>query len=144
MRILDGNHRAATQKRLTVTRGHTAGPLPGVCLAVLDADAMLVCDVVCCEDGHAHERSQIDRVLPLVGAGEVWIADRNFSTTDFLQGVSGRGGCFVVRRHGNLRVQPRGEFGPEVPTERGGCASVRSTCAARAEWCWRRGTWWCG
>jgi IS4 transposase len=118
-KILDGNHLAATHKRLKVTRGHTAGPLPGMCLVVLDADAGLVCDVVCCEDGHTHERSQIDRVLPLVGADEVWIADRNFSTTDFLQGVSVRGGCFVVRRHGNLRVRPRGAFGPEVWTERG-------------------------
>ena len=139
VKILDGNHLAATQKRLRVTRGHTAGPLPGVCLAVLDADAMLVCDVVCCEDGHAHERSLIDRVLPLVRAGEVWIADRNFSTTDFLEGVSGREGCFVVRRHGNLRIQARGAFGPEVPTGRGwvrerpvdACRAGRAVLAAR-------------
>ena len=33
--ILDGNHLAATQKRLRVTRGHTAGPLPGQVLAIL-------------------------------------------------------------------------------------------------------------
>ena len=35
MRILDGNHLAATQRRLGVTRGHTAGPLPGQSLVVL-------------------------------------------------------------------------------------------------------------
>src|SRR5262245_47037633 len=29
VRILDGNHLAATQKRLKVIRGHSAGPLPG-------------------------------------------------------------------------------------------------------------------
>jgi hypothetical protein len=33
VRILDGNHLAATQKRLKVTRGHRAGPLPGQSLA---------------------------------------------------------------------------------------------------------------
>lgn len=139
VKVLDGNHLAATQKRLKVTRGHTAGPLPGVCLAVLDADTMLVCDVVPCEDGHAHERSLIDRVLPLVRADELWIADRNFSTTDFLEGVSGRGGCFVVRRHGNLGIQARGEFGPEVETGRGWarqrevdvCREGRAVLAAR-------------
>jgi IS4 transposase len=138
-KILDGNHLAATHKRLEVARGHTAGPLPGMCLVVLDADAGLVCDVVCCEDGHTHERSQIDRVLPLVGADELWIADRNFSTTDFLAGVSGRGGYFVVRRHGNLRVQPRGAFGSEVWTARGWvrqrrvdvCREGRAVLAAR-------------
>ena len=138
-KILDGNHLAATDKRLKVARGHTAGPLPGMCLVVLDADAGVVCDVVCCEDGHTHERSQIDRVLPLVGTDEVWIADRNFSTTDFLAGVSARGGCFVVRRHGNLRLQPRGAFGPEVWTPRGWvrerrvevCREGRAVLAAR-------------
>lgn len=119
VKILDGNHLAATDKRLKVTRGHTAGPLPGMCLAVLDAEAMLVSDVICCEDGHAHERSLIDRVVPLVQANEVWIADRNFSTTDFLEGVSQRGSCFVIRRHGNLRIQAQSAFGPEVETGRG-------------------------
>jgi hypothetical protein len=119
VKILDGNHLAATQKRLKVTRGHSAGPLPGMCLAVLDADAMLVSDVIPCEDGHAHERSLIDQVVPLVQANEVWIADRNFSTVDFLQGVSVRPSCFVVRRHGKLKIQALGEFSSEVETERG-------------------------
>jgi hypothetical protein len=51
-RILDGNHLAATQKRLKVTRGHTAGALPGQSLAVLDPALMLVTDIIPCEDGH--------------------------------------------------------------------------------------------
>jgi hypothetical protein len=119
VKILDGNQLAATQKRLKVTRGHTAGPLPGKSLAVLDAASMLVSDVIPCEDGHTNERALIDQVVPLVAAGEVWIADRIFSTVDFLRGVSERKAFFVVRRHGNLQYLPHGEFGPEVETERG-------------------------
>src|SRR3954468_24301344 len=52
VRILDGNHLAATQKRLQVTRGHSAGPLPGQSLAVLDPSLMLVSHLILCEDGH--------------------------------------------------------------------------------------------
>lgn len=119
VKILDGNQLAATQKRLKVTRGHTAGPLPGKSLAVLDAASMLVSDVIPCEDGYTNERALIDQVLPRVNADEVWIADRIFSTVDFLQGVTQQRAFFVVRRHGNLNYQPHGEFGPEVETDRG-------------------------
>jgi IS4 transposase len=119
VKILDGNQLAATQKRLKVTRGHTAGPLPGKSLSVLDAASMLVSDVIACEDGYTNERALIDQVLPLVNANEVWIADRIFSTVDFLQGVTQRRAFFVVRRHGNLNYLPHGEFGPETETDRG-------------------------
>lgn len=119
VKILDGNHLGATQKRLRVTRGHTAGPLPGVCLAVLDPAAMLVTDVIPSEDGHTNERALIDRVLPRVHAHEVWIADRIFSTLSFLEGVARQDAFFVVRRHGLLNYLPHGEFGPETETERG-------------------------
>jgi hypothetical protein len=119
VKILDGNQLAATQKRLKVTRGHTAGPLPGKSLAVLDAASMLVSDVIPCEDGHANERALIGPVLLLVVAGEVWIADRIFSTVEFLSGVNERNAFFVIRRHGQLQYLPHGEFGPEVETERG-------------------------
>src|ERR1041384_2262028 len=55
VRILDGNHLAATQKRLKVVRGHSAGPLPGQSLAVLDPALMLVTDLIPCEEiGRAH------------------------------------------------------------------------------------------
>jgi hypothetical protein len=119
VKILDGNHLAATQKRLRVTRGHTAGPLPGLSLAVLDAASMLVTDVIPCEDGNANERSLIDQVVSRVSADEVWIADRIFSTLDFFEGLTRRRAHFVVRRHGNLNYLPHGEFTPEVETERG-------------------------
>src|ERR1041384_5797997 len=119
VRILDGNHLAATQKRLKVVRGHSAGPLPGQSLAVLDPALMLVTDLIPCEDAHTQERALIGQVLPLVQKGDVWIEDRNFCTVDFLLGVQKARAHFVVRRHGNLTVQPQGEFGSEFETDTG-------------------------
>jgi hypothetical protein len=54
-----------------------------------------------------------------VQQGDVWIEDRNFCTTDFLLGVHRRRAHFVVRRHGNLTVQPQNEFGKEFETDTG-------------------------
>lgn len=130
VKILDGNHLAATQKRLKVTRGHTGGVLPGQCLAVLDPALMLVTDVIPCEDAHAQERALLGRVLPLVQEGDVWIEDRNFCTVDFLLGVKRAGAYFVVRRHGNLTVRPQGPYGEEVETDTG-WASERQVSVRR-------------
>src|SRR5262245_31127049 len=66
VRILDGNHLAATQKRLKVVRGHSAGALPGQSLAVLDPALMLITELIPCEDAHTQERALIGQVLPLV------------------------------------------------------------------------------
>jgi hypothetical protein len=119
VRILDGNHLAATQKRLKVTRGHSAGPLPGQSLAVLDPALMVVTDIIPCEDAHTQERALIERALPLVREDDLWIEDRNFCTVDFLLGVIRRRACFLTRRHGNLTVEPQGEFGTEIETRTG-------------------------
>jgi hypothetical protein len=102
VKILDGNHLAATQHRLAVLRTTTAGPLPGLCLVVLDPALMLAVDVFPCEDGHAQERSLLPQVLPTVQPRDVWIDDRNFCTLDFLTGIAARGGYFVTRQHLNL------------------------------------------
>ena len=119
VRILDGNHLAATQRRLGVTRGHTAGPLPGQSLVVLDPALTLITDVVLCEDAHTQERALIDQILPLVRARDVWVADRNFCTVEFLREVVDRRAYVVTRRHGNLRVEAETEYGDEVATDRG-------------------------
>lgn len=130
VRILDGNHLAATQKRLKVTRGHRAGPLPGQSVAVLDPALMLITDVIPCEDAHTQERALIAQILPLVHEGDVWIEDRNFCTMDFLHGVEHRRAYFVARRHGNLTIEPQGEFGLEVETDTG-WASERAVWVCR-------------
>jgi IS4 transposase len=110
VKILDGNHLAGTQHRLKELRTIGAGALPGKALVVLDPQAMLVTDVFPCEDGHAQERSLLDQVLETIRPDEVWIADRNFCTTDFLFGIARRGGCFVIRQHGaTLFIEGMGE-----------------------------------
>jgi IS4 transposase len=107
VRVLDGNHLAATDRRLDVLRGHAAGPLPGQALVVYDPDAGLVTAMVGCEDGHAQERAFLPAVLTRVRPREVWVADRNFCTTGFLFGLVQRRAAFVIRQH---RQTLRGEL----------------------------------
>jgi hypothetical protein len=108
VRIIDGNHLAATQRRLEVLRGSIAGPLPGHSLVVLDPELMLATHMIPCEDGHAQERSLTDQILGLVDANDVWIADRNFCTTALLGGIAEREGFYVIRQHANLPVVSAG------------------------------------
>ena len=98
-KIIDGNHLAATEHRLRELRSNPARPLPGQALVVLEPEPMLMTDVFPCEDGHAQERSLFPQVLESVQAKDVWIADRNFCTTEFLFGISARDAYFVIREH---------------------------------------------
>ena len=90
VRILDGNHLAATQHRLKPLRGLRSGPLPGLTLVAYDPQWAMVTDVIPCEDGHAQERALLAEVLPLVQPRDVWVADRNFCTTGFLFAIAAR------------------------------------------------------
>lgn len=102
LRILDGNHLAATQRRLEVLWSVAAGPLPGLALVAFDVASMMMSDVILCEDGHASERSLTAEILALVVEGDCWIADRNFCTHEILFGVLARKGAFVIRQHAGL------------------------------------------
>jgi hypothetical protein len=55
-----------------------------------------------CEDGHAQERSLLSEVLQTVHAGDLWIADRNFCTREFLCSIDTRGAFFILRQHEGL------------------------------------------
>lgn len=99
VKILDGNHLAKTQRRLKPLRSVAAGPLPGQSLAVLDPELGLVVDIVCCEDGHAQERSYTDQILSQTQPQDVWIADRNFCTTGILFAIAFHRGKFLIRQH---------------------------------------------
>jgi IS4 transposase len=107
-KIVDGNHLAATERRLAVLSGCKAGPLPGHALVVLDPSLMLAIDMVPCEDGHAQERSLFGHLLEQVEAKDVWVADRNFCTAGFLAGIIARSGYFIIRQHANLPVRSAG------------------------------------
>jgi IS4 transposase len=110
VRILDGNHLAATEHRIGELRDIAAGALPGKVLAVLDPDRRLIVDVFPCEDGHAQERSLLVDVLDAMQPGEVWIADRNFCTALFLFQTAANRSYFVVRQHAvNVRWEAIGE-----------------------------------
>ena len=102
-RVLDGNAIAATERRLGPLRGTSAGPLPGKSLVVLDADRRVIRDLFPCPDGHAQERSILPQVYPTVGPGELWVADRNFCTAEFLSELAGPRGLLrrpPARQHG--------------------------------------------
>jgi len=108
VRIVDGNHLAATERRLKVLRGSIAGPLPGHALVVLDPSLMLATHIIPCEDGHAQERSLSAKLIELVDANDVWIADRNFCTSTLLSGVAARDAFYVIRHHANMRLVSAG------------------------------------
>lgn len=100
VRIIDGNHLPASDKRLKPLRGFRGAALPGQSLVVYDPDLGMIVDLVPCEDGHAQERSLMEPILQSAQRGELWIADRNFSTRTILTGWHGRGSAFIVREHG--------------------------------------------
>ena len=98
-RILDGNHLAASEKRLKLLRSLRGTALPGHSLVVYDPDLGLVLDVIPCEDAYAGERPLMPEVLPTAQDGDLWIGDRNFSTNGILFGWHKRQAAFIVREH---------------------------------------------
>jgi hypothetical protein len=99
VKIVDGNHLAATERRLKVMKSQGGAPLPGLALPILDPELGLIQDVILCEDAHAQERSLWPELLACVGAGEAWLMDRNFCTANILFGIIERDAYFVVRQH---------------------------------------------
>jgi IS4 transposase len=108
-RILDGNHLAATEHRLTETRDITAAPLPGKTLVVYSPRYDAVVDCFPIEDGHAQERSALDAVIETLRDRQLWVADRNFCTLKFLYGLAAAGAKFIIRQHGQLVGQSLGK-----------------------------------
>lgn len=100
VRILDGNHHPASQRRLKVLRNVAAAPLPGKTLVVYDPLRDLVVDCQPCEDGHKQERTiLLDLFDKVIEPGNVWIADRNFCTELFMFELNHSQAFFVVRHH---------------------------------------------
>jgi hypothetical protein len=90
-RVLDGNLLGKTQSRLRELRATRAAALPGRVVAVDEPDSDPVARMVLAPDGHAGERSLLDEVLAGVAADDLWVADRNFCTREFLFGLAARG-----------------------------------------------------
>src|SRR5438132_11912536 len=121
IKILDGNHLGGTEHRLAVLRETNAGALPGIVLAVLDPEAMVIEDVLPCPDGHTQECTLLQPLLEKVQPREVWIDDRHFCTSAFLFGLARRGAFFITRQHaGHLvwRLHGKQRFVGRGPTGR--------------------------
>lgn len=99
VKILDGNHLRRTQRRLHVLANKNAAPLPGHALVVLDPQLSLVTDLFPCEDAYTQERKLLPAVLETVERRDLWIADRNFCTLDFLFGLCAKSAKFAIRQH---------------------------------------------
>src|SRR3954469_1659037 len=110
VRILDGNHLAATEHRLKETRHEAAAPLPGQALVLYEPEADLVTDVLLEEDGHAQERSLLDDVLGRLNARDLVVADRNLCVRSFLLGIIAKGGFFAVREHAQVQWESAGKL----------------------------------
>jgi IS4 transposase len=99
LRIVDGNHLPASQKRLKVLRGFRGAALPGQALVVYDPDLELITDTLLWEDAHTQERLIMQFLLPRAMQGQLWLADRNFCCAPILLGFIERGAYFLVREH---------------------------------------------
>ncbi len=100
VRVVDGNHLAASEKRLKPLRGFRGAALPGQSLVVYAPQMGLVVDLLPAEDAHAQERALMGPVLERAQQGELWLADRNFSTSSILWALNEKRAAFIIREHG--------------------------------------------
>lgn len=133
LRVLDGNHLPASDKRLGRLRGYRGAALPGHSVVVYDPDTALVCDMVACEDAYESERTGAALLIAQAGAGQAWIADRHFCTQALLQGLHAQGaGSSSCANTCATPCCPSKGLGANFPPSRvGECASNRSRSSNR-------------
>jgi hypothetical protein len=110
LRTLDGNFLAGTDHRLDCLRGSGAAALPGMSLVVRDGRTGLLTDLIPREDAYTNERSLFSDVLALVQADDLWLADRNFCTLDYLGGIAEKEAFFLIRHHAGTKLQTVGKL----------------------------------
>ena len=106
VRILDGNHLAATEHRLQELRTYGGGALPGQALVVYDPDWDLVLNVVPGENGHTQERARLSLLEERLADGEVWVMDRNCCVLHWLHRIAAQPAYVVVREHEQTPFKP--------------------------------------
>jgi hypothetical protein len=105
--MLDGTDLAGTEHRLKPLRRIKAAGLPGRYVAAYDLATGLVTDAAASEDAYTSERQLVMALLLVAVADQLFVADRNFCTTEILFRIMDRGARFVIRQHGNnLRWHP--------------------------------------
>jgi hypothetical protein len=75
-------------------------------VAVLDPQRDLIEDILVCPDGHANQKPLYRQLFDKIQPQQCWIADRDFSTLEFLFGVQQRSSYFLIRQHGQLQAEP--------------------------------------
>jgi hypothetical protein len=101
VRLLDGNALGGTERRLLALRPFGDCPLPGNVLVVKEPEPPLVRHGFQTPDGHAQKRRR-PKVIAVVAADDLGVADRNFCTHQFLLAIDARQAVFVIRRHGTV------------------------------------------
>lgn len=120
LRVFDGNHLPASEKRLAPLRGFSGAALPDHTLVVYDPDSALVCDIVACEDAHESERTGAAALIERAQAQQVWIGDRHFCTQAIVQGLAERGAGCIVREHArHPRLRSSGPWSTQADIETG-------------------------
>lgn len=140
MRVVDGNHLPASDKRLAPLRDFRGAALPGHALVVFDPELGLAVDLIPCEDAYASERVLMPAAMEAARAGDLWLADRHFSTRPIILGLIARSAHFIIREHkahpNPTAVGPRKRIGRSetgvvfaqrvtIPTAGGGVLRLR-------------------
>lgn len=92
LRIVDGNHLAATEKRLKPLRNQRGAALPGHALVVYDPDRDQVVDLQACEDAYASERVGVLPLLASAGPRAIVDSGSAFLHPNDSPGISGGAG----------------------------------------------------
>lgn len=119
VRVLDGSHLAATERRIKETRSQRGAPLPGHSLVILDPTRGLILDMLPCADGHAQERSLLVELADELRSGQLWICDRNFCTVMWLHEIAVSKAAFLVRHHAAMPLELEGTARAAGRTESG-------------------------
>ena len=119
VRILDGNHWAATDHRLKAWRTYGGGALPGQALVVYDPDLDLALDVVPWENGPTQERALLSLLEESLADGEVWVMDRHFCVRHWLQRIAAQPAYFGVREQEQTPFKPLAPMQEQGATETG-------------------------
>src|SRR5262249_30516280 len=99
VKVLDGTMPDASENRLGVLRNLNAVGLPAQSVVVYDR-ASGVCDrVVADEDAYPNERALADVILAAARRGEIYLADRGFSTSRVMARLIDQQAYFVIREH---------------------------------------------
>jgi hypothetical protein len=104
--MLDGTDLAGTEHRLKPLRRIKAAGLPGRYVAAYHLATGVVVDAAASEDAYTSERELVLGLLIRAVAHQLFVADRNFCTTEILFRILDHKAFFVIRQHTSLRWHP--------------------------------------